>query len=127
MTLVDSSTYSGHKIEIFESRSWSTGKKQYVIHIDGISRRTTNTLSNATSIARIVAGGMGPKETTSPPEKETRDLRSRESDRRRNNATTQALSTGACGLCFLLSAHLTGTDRLIAISLGGLLALGGSR
>jgi hypothetical protein len=60
-------------------------------------------------------------------EKETRTLRVRESDRRRSEATMGILSTAACGLCFLLSAHLTGTDQLIAISLGGMLALGGSR
>jgi hypothetical protein len=59
--------------------------------------------------------------------KENRPTCDRTTHRRRNNAITDILSTAACGLCFLLAAHLTGTDQLIAISLGGLLAFGGSR
>jgi hypothetical protein len=59
MILVDKSTYCGHQIEIYETKA--KGNQKYIIYIDGFSRRTTNTLSNAQSIARIVAGGDGPK------------------------------------------------------------------
>jgi hypothetical protein len=58
--IVDSFKYCGHRIEILETKA--KGKEKYVVRIDGVSRRTSSTLSTAQSIARIVAGGMGPKQ-----------------------------------------------------------------
>ena len=59
-------------------------------------------------------------------QKETRDLRSRESDHQTNNATTGILSTTVGVVCFLLAfTFLRGTEQLLVVSLGGLLATGG--
>ena len=61
------------------------------------------------------------------PEKESRPTYDRTTDRRRNNATMGILTTAGCAVCFLVAFMcLHGTEQLLLVSLGGILALGGS-
>jgi hypothetical protein len=87
-------------------------------------------LGTRTLPSHRVYGDTGTREDQmSPPDKkETRTLRVRESDRRRNNALTGILSTAAGAILMLtaFSAIPDPTMKLVVVSVGGLL-IGGSR
>jgi len=61
-------------------------------------------------------------------QKENRPTCDRAAHRKENEVTTGILSTAACAICFLLAfTYLRGTEQLLLISLGGMLATGGAR